>query len=372
MMVVARVLFALFLYLYFALAQGDSLAYVCSMVAGRPVELCSWLFALVLLVVWMGICRLVEWVGRRCGFHSFTAYLFCAWGAAALVSVPVGSWAWQVGLLLSALVLALLHGLWLRHGRRTGVRSIWEKYLVDGFRLLVLFLYMGLGAACSDVDHYEMRTAACLRAHMPERAYEVGKNQLATSPRLFALRCMAMASDSTGLGGRIFSQPCFAGLSSVSLFPPNDERESLLFPVDSLFAMLGDSIRFAEEPLAYFRRCAELSGEGKSVAADYYLCGLLLERRLVEFARELKCFYADELVAHRSLPLYYAQAMVMYARLRTRPLWVYSASEVEANYHDFRYMAEGIPDEVARCNLLRRSYGETYWWFFEYGQTLSD
>lgn len=372
MTLLARILFAVFLYLYFAVAQGDSLAYVCSMVAGRPVDGEPWLLALGVSAVWLCVCRMVEKLGCRFGLPSFAAHVFIAWGAAALVSIPVFSWAWQAGLVASALVLALLEGLWKRRRRPSEWRSGRKKYFSDGLCLLALFLYLGLGASCSDVDHYEMRTAAHLRKHQEEKACEVGKKELATSPRLFALRAMAMAGDSKGLGERLFSQPCFPGLCSKSLIPPDDERERLLFPRDSLYAMLGDSLCRGEEPLEYLRRCARSLGERKSLAADYYLCGLLLDRRLDEFARELKCFYADDLKDGRSLPLYYSQAMVMYARLRSRPLWVYRAADVEENYRDFRRMGKAISNKVARCNLLRSSYGQTYWWFYFYGQTISE
>ena len=46
---------------------------------------------------------------------------------------------------------------------------------------------------------------------------------------------------------------------------------------------------------------------------------------------------------------------------------MYHDSAIEANLRDYADMEAKLPDDASRPNLLRRSYGETYWWWHEYG-----
>ena len=99
------------------------------------------------------------------------------------------------------------------------------------------------------------------------------------------------------------------------------------------------------------------------MAADYYLCGLLLDRHIDLFAREVAVYYKQALQA-QALPHYYAEAMLLYTHLRTNPLHVYQPASLEANYLDFTAMADSLHQPQVRQNLTRYTYGETYYWYY--------
>lgn len=369
-----RLFFALFLLLFFRYAQGDVLTYLTGVAFGRAVEPYPWLCAIGATAVLVLLGRMGErWLSRR-RRSTLPAYVVPAWLAAAWVSLPFASWAYQGVLLLAAAGLLLFFEWWERRLNRTwpAVRNLWQDFIPPAVRLLLLCLYVGLGAAATDVEHYELRTAEAIRTHHPKRAYRVGEKSLAVSPRLFALRCYLLATThSRGLGDQLFKQPVPAG-GSDNLFFPADEQQRLTLPVDSLYSLLGSRPHTGESRLQYLRRCARLAAfrqttvERLSAPIDYYLCALLLDRRLDLFAREVKYFYPAK-IARGKLPAYFAQALVYYNHVRTQPVVFYRDAAIAANYSDYTDMADTIAAPAARRNLLRRSYGETYWWWAEYG-----
>lgn len=105
--------------------------------------------------------------------------------------------------------------------------------------------------------------------------------------------------------------------------------------------------------------------EAYTPAVDYYLCALLMDRNIDLFVREITKLYPRRIRSHH-LPQYYAEALVYYTRTRTRPLVVYHDAAIEANLRDYTEMAAKYPDRSVRYNMMRRSYGETYWFWHEY------
>lgn len=372
-----HLLLLLFLYLYLAVSQADVVHYLCSLPWGEPVAFRPKLTALLLVVLYAfilwGVRRL--FAPRKVG--KLIGSVAVCWLTAALLSAPFAGWAWQLGLLLVALLLVGADWRWNLHLlRRWGAgRNRWQKFMPRAVELLVLFLYVGLGTSVSDTDHYELRTARALRSSRPQEAYEVGTVHLAASSRLFALRSYLLATTQPrGLGDKIFQQPIPAGGSAQLLFP-RDDRQRLLFSPDSLTRLLGSERRPGEPHLAYFRRCAEQARQQRPTTVerplapiDYYLCALLIDRRLDAFALEVNRYY-PHLVATGRLPFYYAQALVLHGRQHSHPVVRYRDAAIEANFRDYTEMGDTLREPTPRRNLLRRSYGETYWWWYDYGQS---
>lgn len=376
-------IYLIFLFLYFAYAQYDAAEYLAACIMGHPVSLPSvWSSLLLTLLCFVLICGIRKlFAPRRLGLT--VACVATGWLAAATLSLPFASALWQVGLLAVAVSMVLIDWKYnLRLLRLWGPeRTLWQKFMPRSIEMLVLCLYVGAGTAVSDVEHFELRTARALRSAHPEKAYSIGEVDLATSPRLFAMRCYLLATThSKGLGDKILQQPVPAG-GSQNLLLPNDERQQLLLSPDSLGQLLGCRPQSNEKVADYLQRCAytafqkqqkqkgmqHLSPVRFNPAIDYYLCALLLDRRLDRFAHEIARFY-PQAIAQGNLPTYYAQALVYYARQRTQPAVLYHDTAIEANLRDYTDMAAKLPDDASRPNRLRRSYGETYWWWHEYGQ----
>lgn len=369
-----RLLFTIYLLLYFRFAQYDISGYWLSLAAGHFVEPWPWTMALVATGVLLLVLCLTEKLLAHWHKPVIVAYAIVAWLATAGVSMAFTTVWHQLLLAAGGLVLAWLLMITdkrLRHRSRITPQTFGVNFQFFAVQMLLLCLYVGVGNGVTDLQHYELRTAQALQSKHPKRAYKVGDKSYATSHRLFAMRCYLMATThKKGLGDEVFSQMVPAGGAASLLLLPTDNYQQLLLPASKLEGLLGSRRHANEGALAYLHRCAWLSafkGDGKhTAAADYYLCALLLERKLDLFAKEIVNYYPTE-VAQSKLPRYFAQALILYQRTRTQPNVFYTDSNIEANYRDYTDMADSIPDRTVRTNMLRYSYGETYWWWYSYG-----
>lgn len=369
-----RLLFTIYLLLYFRFAQYDVSGYWLSLVAGHFVEPWPWTMALVATGVLLLVLCLTEKLLAHWHKPVIVAYAIVAWLATAGVGMAFTTVWHQLLLAAGGLVLAwllMITDKHLRHRSRITPQTFGVNFQFFAVQMLLLCLYVGVGNGVTDLQHYELRTAQALQSKHPKRAYKVGDKSYATSHRLFAMRCYLMATThKKGLGDEVFSQMVPDGGAASLLLLPTDNYQQLLLPASKLEGLLGSRRHANEGALAYLHRCAWLSafkGDGKhTAAADYYLCALLLERKLDLFAKEIVNYYPTE-VAQSKLPRYFAQALILYQRTRTQPKVFYTDSNIEANYRDYTDMADSIPDRTVRTNMLRYSYGETYWWWYSYG-----
>lgn len=359
--------FFLFLLLFFSVAQADSLTLVWSMCLGRAAQHHPWLWGTLLTLLLLLPAR---WcVGRlRCTQHwPYTPYVLMAWLCVTLTSLPVLTVMQSLKQAFFALLIGTIgYGVWRwKQRRRTTARHAWETLMPRMLLLLSLSVYIGLLPATTDVEQYEMQTARLVREAPSAPLRLPGSKSLAVSQRLFAERCYALSQHPSSLPEALWHWPVPPRCSSAHLLLPHDARQSLLLPPDSLHLRLGAQPLPHEAPLAYFKRCANLQGAQPSVAADYYLCGLLLDRHIDLFAREVAVYYKQALQA-QALPHYYAEAMLLYTHLRTNPLHVYLPASLEANYLDFTAMADSLRQPQVRQNLTRYTYGETYYWYYHF------
>lgn len=362
-----RYVFALFLLLFFRYAQYDVLAYIMSSMVGHYMKPWPWTVAIVLTLLLVLVGHGTELVLKKHTIHHRLPYVVVGWGAVAITSAPFVSIYYQIGVLIAAVAVAGVM-MWTD---KFSQRSFSQKTYVALLQLILLCLFVGVGNGVTDLTHYELRTAQALQSDHPKGAYKVGEKSYTTSPRLFAMRCYLMATTHKhGLGNKVFEQMVPAGGGASCLLLPNDEEQRLLFPISNQEHLLGSARHVNETPLQYFKRCAWLAAfkghRANNVAIDYYLSALLLERRLDLFAQEINRFYSHE-VQQGKLPTYFAQALVLYQRSRTQPIVRYQDSGIEANFEDFSDMGDTISNRTIRCNTLRNSYGETYWWWYTYG-----
>lgn len=367
-----RIAFSLFLLLFFRFTVDDVLSFQISSLFGHVVEPFPWITAFLLSILCGIINNAIAWTLRKLKLPAFISAFIIGWAVAALTSVGFVSWQYQLTLFITWIAVVAFALLWKRQFRRSegNAVSFTNNYLQSVVPLLFLILFIAMGNGVTDVQHYELRTAQALSSNHPEKAYKVGEKAYETSPRLFAMRCYLLAkTQEHGLGQKMFEQVVPSG-GARNLLLPYDERQKLLFPADSLYSLLGTTPHTGETALHYLQRCAWLSafrkGNQRTAAIDYYLCALLLERKVADFAMEVNRYYPTD-VARNQLPAYFAQALIMYQRTQPRTSVHYVDNNIEANHRDYVEMGDTIRHPVKRSNLLRRSYGETYWWWYAYG-----
>lgn len=374
--------FSLFLLLLLALSQYDSVAELLSRIAGRPLAVGAWAAAFVVTAFAVLFGHLCGRAFRRQGFACGDAAAW--WLTAAVVGLSLGATSggvWHgVAVVVSAVALWAAFLSWERHAC---VRDASAPFALRESRRLrralaqatALCVFAGLAPGVSRVTQYERRAAQALFKGDAAGALRVGERSLDSSAQLFALRCFAWSKTPGALGGNVFSRSLPGGAaqkggSELLLISGAGKSPYATAIADSLSAALGTRLPAMGKgaALPFFRACACKVGGKPSIAADYYLCALLLDKRLDEFASELRRYYGGAMSEGKELPAAYSEALALYSHLHPAVVPPRAGAAVEANWRDYSEMGDKIPDRLERANTLRRYYGATYWWYYDYAE----
>lgn len=308
----------------------------------------------------------------------------------------IGAWAWLAPLLI---VFYLFLVIWIhsldsarsmRDNARGLVATLWPNYTI----LMFLLLFTGLLHRTSDTYLFELKTERLIQKKQYLDALTVGQTSLRTTPRLTFLRMYALSMIDS-LAQRIFDYP--QEYHSLGLLNVKDS-DRLMHRVDvrdvcySLGALSGSTVkntdRYLQLLMAYQRHLADSLANVDSTlyinsdsllkehnylvqrnhrqmirTYDYYLCKLLLDKKLHYFANSLPRYYELHGLkmdsVNQSLPRAYKEAVCMF-----HPEVVDEATYTR--YVAFQQMEDSIANPLIRRNLTRRKYGNTYWWYYKY------
>ena len=98
------------------------------------------------------------------------------------------------------------------------------------------------------------------------------------------------------------------------------------------------------------------------LSKEYELCALLLDKKLDEFVRKLVKYH--ELT---KLPTHYKEALLLYCHLRTHPIVEFHDNVMDADFADYQSMERKYSNPVERQSVLRDTYSNTYWYYYDYG-----
>ena len=249
-------------------------------------------------------------------------------------------------------------------------RPMWINMLI----MVLMMLGVAWVSNTNAVFHYRMRAETCLLENNFEGALDAGWESLESDADLMMIRMYAMARRGE-LGERLFHYP-IVGSSNVML-PTSGESHFVRYPVDSLYHALGARPARPMLPTTYLKALAgnlrDSSESGlfrasSSMARDYELCGLLIDRKLDDFVECLRDNTAggDSLDAAR-LPLHYREALTLYNHLRRHPIIIYRNPVMEEDYRNFRELEQKYPDAIERRGKVEDWYGRTYWYYYNYG-----
>lgn len=359
-----RVAFAAFFFFYFYKIQDAALSIEQHQLSKGVTSYAPFAGALILTALMMGIQQLIA----RIVLCREWAYLL-TFLPSAVCSILLTAFLPELRVIsaVSAICLLVLWIIWAVASTinckakppYTRNRTPWVSHLLLFF---LLTFYMGICASSDDTQTFEVRAAKAINEGQYAQALEPGKRSLATSRLLTALRAYALAHENGALADRLFSLPLTESGSSALLLQPADSSLTLFVP-DSLYSfLLMPPPTTKQSTIDYFRNAARHSPT--SVAKDYLLCALLLDKHLAEFADELPHYY--QISDSVQLPRYYAEALVLYQRLEQKTAFHYANPNIAANYIDFKEKGDSYPDIKARRNMLLREYGDTYWWYYYY------
>ena len=233
-------------------------------------------------------------------------------------------------------------------------RPIWINMLLMSLQ----FMCVAWIGSTNAVFQYRMSTEVRLAEGNYKKALEVGRRSLESDPSLLMLRMYGLARENA-LGERLFEYP-ISGNSSQIL--PNDSTDMVYCPVDSLWRFLGGRPAKGMEPMRYLELLASRDSIAPRQVADYRLCGLLIDRDLDRFARELRRYYPlDE-----HLPRHYREALILYAHSRSNPLYVYHHAVTEEDWRNLQELESHYTNFSERHINVENQYRGTYWYYYEY------
>lgn len=377
------ILFMLFTFCYLFFLQGEILAEA-QFVYSKGVTSYNLLIGAIVITV---VLQVIQWVvsllthlPSKC--HALT-YLPSLLLLAILTDVnkeaiahfSFGAWLWIAPTVLVVYVLLVIL---LKKSFADDLSSDIKSQIYPNF-IILFFLMLGVGAIpqTTDVYHYELKTERLLLAKDYEGAAAVGETSLAASARLTQLRMYALSKQGL-LAERLFDYPQYYG--SRGLLDVADTSALQRFTTQDiclhLGALCGKSIHSTDRYMQLLLSADTLCNQH---TADYYLCGLLLDKKLKEFARELPRYYnlSDTVAgAYDRLPRAYREALLQLSKKSEAlegklvvggdSLATLSDFDMVARFRDYQELKSTLKDKTERMNQTHRQFGHTFWWYYDY------
>ena len=222
-------------------------------------------------------------------------------------------------------------------------RYMWVNLL----QMLVMILLVNFVASNDRLFHERMRMEHLMKEKQYEKALEVGEKSLKTDSSLTMLR-IACLNETGELGSRLFTYPLVGG--SKAMMPDSV----------TVKAMMWKAPKWMQKPSAWMVK----HHLKYRLPVDYQLCALLLDKQLDKFVAEVQKHYK---VTSGKLPVHYKEALVLYTHRRSNPSIVYHDNVMDTDFEDFQQMDHKYANETEKQNALRDTYGNTYWYYYEYG-----
>lgn len=235
-------------------------------------------------------------------------------------------------------------------------RQVWINLLEILFMMLFVALYGNTNA----VMHYRAHIETALVNNDLEEALRTGQRSRETDAQLTMLRAYALSLKGE-LGERLFEYPVTGTSETLLPLGKGLERGPFLLSKDSMY------IHFGAIPVAiyssqrYFELLEKDSLATKAVG-EYRLCGLLIDRKIDEFAQILPHYYDIS----APLPKHYREAMILYTHLRSNPDFEYHDTVMDEDWNNFQELKRQIPNYNERKGKLNESYSTSYWYYYFY------
>ena len=368
--VASGLLFSAFSFVYLSVFQREMMeALHYSLAQGKTVY-APWTTAAVITVVLL-ILRwgINSWMGLKGPLKALSYFPSCLL-LGVLTDVGHGVyhgdgiadvWSWLLPLLL---VLYGVLGWGIARFVQRWINPELNERIVINSNLLTLALLCLMTVCMGNTNihfHQELKVEEALRKQDYEKARQVGKKSMDPSRNLTALRAYAMSREGT-MGEYLFQYPQLYGAAGLLMGTSNDR--ALRLNADSLYVYLGGCPKLGEPAMNFFERiCQEETGNYTTM--DYYLSALLLEKKLDLFVKRF-----DELYTVRdTIPYYYRQALFLYDKMHSsdaKKKEEVEDTEMEELWKAYLERKNELAGEKGEGNWMRRKFGDTYWWYYQY------
>lgn len=306
-------------------------------------------------------------IRRNKDFHTFSAWTF--FPSAILLTFITGgrqtedlnlSFGFIACMSLIAVCLYVIFSKCIRNFIRTNSEKINNNSFIKNLwiNLLIITVHFMYVCAFSNSDRLFHARLHVLQS-LCEKDYDEALStivKLETSDRQLTTLIVYTLSKKNMLAERLFEYPLRGG--SVSLLP--DSTLTSKFGFDEIYHHLNLKI-----PGNQIHNSIEFIRHGKGInkqAADYILCGYLMDKNLDAFVENITKYYD----INDLLPKHYREALTLYVHSHTAPKVIFKNSIMDADFQDYQNMEHDITDTEERKNKLRDTYGNTYWYYYQY------
>jgi hypothetical protein len=226
-------------------------------------------------------------------------------------------------------------------------------------QMVLMIIGVAVISNTNAVFHFRMHAESALNEGDYNEALRVGSRSHETDGNLMMLRMYALSRQGL-LGERLFHYPLVP--SSEVMLPTDSTVLMVRYPVDSLYRYLGAKPKQSMKPMDYLA-AIDRSHQASPAAADYILCGYLLDKDIDAFAREVGRYYP---INSDSLPRHYREALVLYNHRRSNPVITYKDAVLDVDYNDLQKLEASCQNDTERKGKVMESYANSYWYFFDY------
>lgn len=366
--VVCTLLFALFAFVYVYEYQADSLTVMQHVFSKGQTHYNAFVGAIiitaVLLLLQIGVARLCRRMSVAVSFTFVPSALALILLTSFHFTVD-GQW-FTNGRAVMVVVMLVLYGVLMVASSATHLSEYMAECLTLPLRKLwinvgVMSMLMIMTCLLGNGDrryHSRIHMEQCLLTCDFSGALKVAKQYDKPDSCLTMLLAYTLSRQGA-MGDKLFEHRLMG--KSSALLPNGKNVGFSLLAEDKFYQYLGANFLQKMSPRRYFDFLERHKMLNK-VSADYLLCACLLDKDLNAFAGYIAKFYAID----GKLPKHYKEALVLYAHQHSAPRIVYGNSVMEADYQDFLNMGNSYADVRERKNMLRGTYGNTYWFYYEY------
>ena len=271
-----------------------------------------------------------------------------------------GSWVWLFPLILIIYggIVWMLRQIQPYEPDTNSIGLLSRMMWLNVMAIITMFVFVGVISSRHEIFHYRMHAEQCLLRNDYDGVLNTGAHCGDADMSLTMMRAYAL-SQKGELGEKLFEYPIVGG--SRVLLPDSVNVKLLMYPEAKLYNYIGIYLIQRMSTIKYLNFIIN-HNIYKKPAVDYLLCGYLLDKNLDAFVKNIGKYYK----VNSKLPKHYREALTLYTHLRSNPILVYHSNVMDADYQDYQDMERNNPDKTLRKNDLHESYGNTYWYYYQY------
>lgn len=273
----------------------------------------------------------------------------------------LGKWTWLAPFML------LLYGgaiyLSFRNTGNTDTRNKKSIFRSIGENLVILFLFIifvGTTANTNRIFHKRIKIENMIAKGNIDEAINEKSEIKDTDSTTTMLRAYALSLKGQ-LGEKLFEYPVCG--KSDALLPNGTTTKCMIVNEAEIYRHVARILKQKFRPMHYLLWMQE-HGYAKKPLKDYLLCAYLMDRNIDGFAKEIA---KDKDIEHKKLAKHYKEALVLYNHIRSNPIVTYHNDVMEADYIDLQTLLRETQDYAKRKASIQNTYGNTYWYYYFYG-----